>query len=133
MPGQGKLRLLAALVVTAALGLAVKFGYRGPGAEWGSKYGAGVLYEVFWVLAFCLGFPALSVRAAAVGVFLGTCAIECLQLWRPPWLEAVRATLPGAVVLGSTFDWLDFPHYVLGCILGWGAATWARREACPGP
>jgi uncharacterized protein DUF2809 len=39
-------------------------------------------------------------------------------------LEEIRATLIGKWLLGSTFSWWDFPHYVLACILGW---LWLRQ------
>jgi hypothetical protein len=38
----------------------------------------------------------------------------------------MRATLPGRLVLGSTFHWPDLPAYVLGVALGaW--AEWRLR------
>jgi hypothetical protein len=46
-----------------------------------------------------------------------------LQLWQPPWLQAVRATLLGRLVLGNTFTWGDFLYYAIGCGLGW---LWLR-------
>ncbi len=116
-------KLAAALAVVTALGFGLKFACRGPGAQWAADYGAGAAYEVFWILLVCLVAPGLSPRAAAVGVFLATCGLEFLQLWRPAWLEAARSAFLGAAVLGTTFDWLDFPHYALGCALGWLAAA----------
>jgi hypothetical protein len=47
-----------------------------------------------------------------------------LQLWHPPLLEQIRATLIGKLLLGTTFVWWDFPHYILGCIFGW---LWLRQ------
>ena len=120
-------RLAAALAVCVPLGLASKFAYGGPGAEWASSHGAGVLYEVFWVGALCWAAPNVRAWQAGVAVFVATCAIEALQLWRPPWLVAVRSTLPGAILLGDSFDWCGFPHYALGSAIGWAMVLWARR------
>jgi hypothetical protein len=53
-----------------------------------------------------------------------TCVLEILQLWHPPILEAMRDTWIGRLLLGSTFSWWDFPHYVLGSILGW---LWLKK------
>ncbi|PMB33329.1 hypothetical protein CEN43_10430, partial [Fischerella thermalis BR2B] len=39
-------------------------------------------------------------------------------------LEQIRATLVGKLLLGTTFAWWDFPHYVVGCFLGW---LWLRQ------
>ncbi|MDP6778276.1 MAG: DUF2809 domain-containing protein, partial [Candidatus Latescibacteria bacterium] len=57
-----------------------------------------------------------------------TCALEVLQLWHPPFLELVRRSFVGATLLGTSFDWVDFPHYVAGCAIGW---LWMRRLGRP--
>ncbi|MDA0673585.1 MAG: DUF2809 domain-containing protein, partial [Cyanobacteria bacterium] len=59
-----------------------------------------------------------------------TCALDFLQLWQPPLLEAIRATLPGRLVLGNTFTWGDFPYYFIGCGMGW---LWLRAIQRPRP
>jgi hypothetical protein len=56
----------------------------------------------------------------AVWVFLATAFLEILQLWHPPFLEAIRSTLMGRLLLGTTFVFSDFIYYAIGCILsGW--------------
>jgi glycopeptide antibiotics resistance protein len=79
----------------------------------------GVAYEIFWILLVLFIYPPANRRLSAIGVCLATCAIEFLQLYQPPWLQAIRATLPGRLILGTDFIWSDFPVYVLGCYLGW--------------
>jgi len=118
-----RLAVVAAVAVPA--GLALKFGYRGPGHTWAYGYGAGVVYEVFWIALFGLLVPRWTPAGLAVGVFAGTCLLEALQLWHPAWLEALRSTRLGAMGLGSSFDWLDLPHYALGSAMGYGLARWA--------
>jgi phosphotransferase system glucose/maltose/N-acetylglucosamine-specific IIC component len=114
-----KTRTLLCLAVTVPAGFCVKF-YGGPGAGWTSPYGAAVVYEIFWCLAAFLFFPARrSVPIIAAAVFFITCALEFMQLWHPPLLETVRSFPPGAWLIGSGFDWADFPHYALGSGLGW--------------
>jgi Protein of unknown function (DUF2809) len=58
-------------------------------------------------------------RPIAIWVFLGTCGIEFLKLYQPPWFQAIRATLSGRLILGTTFDWYNFQIYLFGCYLGW--------------
>lgn len=86
-----------------------------------------IAYEVFWILLVQFFYPKTSPLRTAIGVCLATCAIEVLQLWQPPFLQAVRATLPGRLILGNTFMWSDFPPYVLGSALGWSWITVVRR------
>jgi hypothetical protein len=52
-----------------------------------------------------------------------------MQLWQPAWLQAMRATLPGRLVLGNTFVWSDFLYYVLGCVIGWLWLRWLQPQA----
>jgi hypothetical protein len=114
-----RLRTILALLAFAAAGLGFKF-YAGVARAWFNDYGAGVLYEVFWILVGFFLWP--SEKAAArvpIVVFAATCVLEVMQLWHPPLLERIRATFLGAAVLGTTFDWLDFPHYAAGSLLGW--------------
>ncbi len=131
--GPARLRLAIALAVVVPLGFALKFAYRGPGATWAANHAAGVLYEVFWVAAVCLVFPRLSPWRVAAGVLAATCFLEFLQLCRARWLVSIRSTLLGGMLLGDSFDWWDFPHYVAGCTIGWAAAAWCRRAGRHGP
>jgi hypothetical protein len=108
---------LVLLLVTLA-GFGLKF-YVGPGSAWANDYGAGVMYEVFWILAAYAVWPSPRTAAAApVLVFMITSALEFTQLSQAPFLQSVRATFLGRTLIGTDFSWLDFPHYVLGCFLG---------------
>lgn len=40
--------------------------------------------------------------------------IEILQLYNAPWLNALRATLPGRLVLGNGFLFSDLATYFIG-------------------
>jgi hypothetical protein len=60
-----------------------------------------------------------SCNQIPLGVFSVTCAIEFLQLWHQPVLDSFRSTVLGKLLLGTTFSWWDFPHYAVGCIIGW--------------
>ena len=57
------------LFVTPA-GFLFKF-YSGPGHGWFNAYGAGLLYEIFWILVFFFTFPGRkSADAIPLWVFL---------------------------------------------------------------
>jgi len=85
-----------------------------------------------YVLVFILGFGALNRKAhsqnIAVGVLSVTCCLEFLQLWHPVWLEACRRTLAGRLLLGTTFEWTDFPPYFVGAALGWALLRALRKN-----
>jgi len=112
------------LLIVTPLGFAFKF-YSGAGNVWFNDYGAGVLYEVFWVLLIFMFYPTkTAANVIPIIVFFSTCMLEFLQLWHPQFLMAVRATFLGRALLGTTFVWWDFPHYLIGCLIGWG---WLHR------
>jgi hypothetical protein len=49
-------------------------------------------------------------------VFVLTCGLEFLQLYKPPILQSFRATLIGAALIGTDFVWLQFPFYIVGAL-----------------
>jgi hypothetical protein len=79
----------------------------------------GASYVVFWTAVVLIVRPQLSLVRGVLGVLVVTCCLEFLQLWRPPVLEVIRGTLAGRLILGTTFDWADFPAYFLGALLSW--------------
>ena len=116
-------RVLLSLLIVTPLGFLFKF-YPGPGNYWFNNYGAGLLYEVFWILsAFFFFHSKRSVYIVPFCVFLITCSLEFLQLWHPLFLEIIRSAFIGRALIGTTFVWWDFPHYVIGCLVGW---MWIR-------
>lgn len=88
--------------------------------------GGSIAYQIVWILLVLFIYPPINLRWIAIWVCVGSCAIEFLQLYQPPWLQAIRATWPGRLLLGSTFLWSDFPAYFGGSYLGWLWARWLR-------
>ena len=74
----------------------------------------GALYVVAWALVFAILRKRSKPQSLAICAFLITCAIEFLQAWHPAWLQAIRRTLPGRLILGTTFNWWDFAAYMVG-------------------
>ncbi|HEY9600162.1 MAG TPA: DUF2809 domain-containing protein [Allocoleopsis sp.] len=119
-----RLLILLSLLVITPLGFLSK-SYTGIEQEWINDYSGDILYEVFWCLFFFLLIPTRkAIAQIPIWVFAVTCALEFLQLWKPPFLEAIRATFIGRTLLGTTFAWWDFPHYAVGCCIGW---LWLRQ------
>ncbi len=119
-----RISLLIGILIVIPLGYFVRFAGN---SYWNSTFGS-IAYTIFWILLVQLFAPKASAKWTAMGVCLATCAIEFLQLWQPPFLQAIRATLPGRLVLGNTFLWDDFPPYFVGCFLGWLLIKHLRRQ-----
>lgn len=92
--------------------------YQGWGSYWVRYYFSGAVYVVIWSLLFYLLWPSRkNIIRIPVIVFIATCAVEFLQLWKPQFLEVFRSTLIGAAIMGTCFVWLQFPFYFLGALL----------------
>ncbi len=92
--------------------------YEGWGSYWVRYYFSGAVYVVIWSLLFFLLWPSRkNVIRIPIAIFFATCALEFLQLWKPDFLQALRSTLAGAAIIGTTFVWLQFPFYLLGAIV----------------
>jgi hypothetical protein len=110
------------LAVVIPAGFCGKF-YKGPGAHWVNDSLGGVAYDIMWCLVLGLCLPRWKAPRIAAVVLTATCVLEFMQLWHPPWLEWMRGYFLGRTILGSTFDWWDFPYYFAGSALGW---LWLR-------
>ncbi len=110
--------IFISLILTVTLGLATKF-YEGMFAEWLNNSFSSIFYEACWILLVILIRPQLPPGLVAFWVFIVTSFLEFLQLWKQPFLQAIRATLIGRLLLGNTFVWWDFLYYILGCTLTW--------------
>lgn len=110
---------LAALVAIA-LGLASR--WDAIGLPWFvAKYAGDALWSLVVFIGFAFLFPSLSSKLLAVLAVVFACAVEISQLFHPPWLDAIRSTLPGGLVLGtpsSTFSWCDIAAYLVGITFG---------------
>lgn len=114
-----RLLIIISIIIVVPLGLYSKY-YQGLGSEWVNNYGAAIWYEVFWCLfAFYFFYQEKFISLIPIYVFILTCFIEILQLWNLPLLALIRSHVLGKLLLGKTFSWWDFPHYVLGCLLAW--------------
>jgi hypothetical protein len=118
--------MLGLTLLAAPAGYAVRFAAGVP--EWLRNIWGNVAYEMFWIFGFAAVFPAVLPRGIALTVCLVTFGLEFLQLSQHPLLVAARSTLPGRLVLGNGFTWVDLPQYVLGSVIAWAIANWIRQK-----
>jgi len=95
--------------------------------------------DALWALmVFCgLGFvnPGLSALRLADYTLLISYVDEFSQIYRAPWIDAVRSTYVGHLILGSTFSWYDMLAYTVGVAFGVVCRTiavypyWRRRPS----
>ena len=118
------LSLLTVFVI--AVGLASRRGYV-PFPAALQNYPGDALWA--WVVLLCVAWvrPAITRSKLVIWSLMIAFAIEFLQLYQAPWIQAVRANKLAYLVLGNGFDPLDLLAYVVGIALGatvdWG---WQR-------
>jgi hypothetical protein len=80
------------------------------------------LGDILWALMVFLGFGFLmrsrSTKRVALAAALFSAAIETSQLYHAPWIDAIRRTRLGGLVLGFTFMWSDLLCYAIGIAAG---------------
>ena len=112
-------RLLISILLLIPIGMATKY-YSGSGSIWVNNYLGGIFYVAFFVLITAFIKPEIG-KWHTVGSVVGvTSMLETLQLWHPPMLEALRSSFLGRSLLGNSFDWWDFPYYIIGGVAGYG-------------
>jgi len=80
---------------------------------------------VYWLLA--LWAPGVSAVKLALGSLLVSFADELSQLYQAPWIQQIRATTVGHLVLGSHFSWLDVASYTVGIGMLAPLDAWLHR------
>jgi hypothetical protein len=83
-----------------------------------TKYGGDALWAllVFFLVRFIQ--PRTSVVLSALVAFGFSVCIEASQLYHAPWIDLIRGTRLGSLILGNTFNWPDIPAYAVGIVLG---------------
>jgi len=72
---------------------------------------------VFWLLGFVF-IHKTSLKLAIAALVFSYC-IEISQLYHAPWIDSIRNTTLGALVLGHGFLWTDILCYTIGILSGY--------------
>jgi hypothetical protein len=130
---RSRLWLAVGFVIVIALGIASrKFPWLFPAFV--GKYPGDSLWALMVFLGWAFCKPQASTRNIAALAFGTSCLVECSQLYQAAWLNSIRGTTLGHLVLGSTFSWLDIAAYAVGVLIGTlvdasAKSTCATRDA----
>ncbi len=129
-PHRSRLRNAILTLLVIAAGLLWRSGFV-PLPSFLNKYGGDALWALVVFVGLGIVFDRTSTRQLALGSVGISWAVEFSQLYHAPWIDAVRSTLPGRLILGTTFNWPDLTAYVLGVAIGAGAEFLFLRRATP--
>jgi len=76
------------------------------------------LWALMVFLIFCFLYKKSSTIKNAVKAILFSYAIEISQLYHAPWIDNIRTTTLGGLVLGFTFSFSDIVCYSIGIFIG---------------
>ena len=71
---------------------------------------------VYWIMRFV--FITKSLKFSVIGSLIFSYAIEFSQLYQAHWINRIRHTVIGGLVLGETFSWGDMLSYTGGVAIG---------------
>lgn len=83
-----------------------------------SSYSGDILWAlmVFLIIAFIFNKKSTIFTISWVIIF--SYSIEISQLYHAPWIDAIRNTTLGGLILGFGFLWSDLVCYTIGIIIG---------------
>jgi hypothetical protein len=112
---RSRLVYAALAAATIALGLASRrFGATLPDAI--RLYAGDALWATMVYFAAATLRPRARIAHLAIGALAISFAVEASQLYHAPWIDGVRSTRPGALVLGYGFLWSDLACYTVGVL-----------------
>jgi hypothetical protein len=78
--------------------------------------------DALWAtMAFCLisfVWPTATLAWRVLAAIAISFAVEFSQIYHAHWIDRIRRTTSGAMILGSSFDWRDLICYVVGVTIG---------------
>lgn len=121
--------LLAGLIVVVVfIGLSSrKFPQFFPGYV--TTYVGDTLWATNVFLLLCFFFPKISAFRATLIALAFSFLIEISQFYHAPWIDAIRATTLGGLVLGYTFVWRDLLCYTVGVVMGLLIDMWLNNDS----
>ena len=86
---------------------------------------------VFWIIGFL--FPRMSPKKVALISLLACFLIEFSQLYQAEWINEIRRTRLGGLILGFGFLWSDLVSYAIGGMIGLGLEYILDKKRRTGP
>lgn len=87
-------------------------------ALWGS-----MVYFMFRIL-----LVNRKLRIALLWSLVFSFGIEFSQLYQGEWINSIRSTVLGGLILGKGFLWIDLVRYTVGIMLSYGLDQWFHQR-----
>jgi len=107
------------VLLTVAAGLASRSALADHLPDFIGNYAGDTLWALALFLVLGFVFSKVWPGTVAMATLALSFTVEFSQLYQADWINAVRATQPGALILGHGFLWTDLLCYTVGCAIGW--------------
>lgn len=87
-------------------------------ALWGS-----MVYFMFRIL-----LVNRKLRIALLWSLVFSFGIEFSQLYQGEWINSIRSTVLGGLILGKGFLWIDLVRYTVGIMISYGLDQWFHQR-----
>ena len=112
-PARNRIVYLISVAIVMGLGLSSRK-YAGYLPEWINTYLGDALWAVMIYLFTAVLLHDRKLLQIALASLLFCYLIEISQLYHAPWIDAIRNTRLGGLVLGFGFLWTDIIAYTMG-------------------
>jgi hypothetical protein len=96
-----------------------------------AEYAGDTLWSLMLFLLVSTPLAGRTVRARAAISLALAFLVEISQLYHAPWIDSIRQTTLGGLVLGFGFLWTDFVCYSVGIVTGSFTEWGIRRFSVP--
>lgn len=114
---RNRLLYLLLIVLTVLAGLASRR-FNSILPLWTTLYLGDALWALMVFFGFAFIFKRKSTLWVAVVAIVFSFSIEISQLYHAPWIDAIRQTRIGGLILGFGFLWSDLLCYTAGVVFG---------------
>lgn len=115
MPGNRRLLFLTVCALLVGAGLLTR--WPGLGRHIALKYAGSVLWGSMIYGVSATLWPRAKSQMLAIGAAIFSALIEFSQLWHLSFLDAIRGTTVGVLLIGKYFSWWDIAAYFAGIAL----------------
>lgn len=93
-----------------------------------AEYGGDVIWAGMFLFLLRVFFSRVKLWKLALVCYAMGLADELLQLYHAPWIESIRQTRIGGLVLGFGFLWSDVICYAVGTIIAYLLISFIERK-----
>ena len=122
---------IIAIVIVAGLGSRSRWATHLPAFV--ATYAGDTLWALMIYLGLGFTFPRAQVRSLSIAAMFISFAIEVSELYQADWINRIRNTTLGGLVLGFGFKWSDLVCYTTGILIGAQGDRWFRIRADDAP